>query len=59
MPCLAGTLMLRMLGNFRATANMPSNTVWAWGSWPAIMAVMIMPLPSAVELVRPLLVFTM
>ena len=58
MPCLAGTLMLRMLGNFRPTANMPSNTVWACGSWPAIIAVMIMPWPSAAEVVVPLAVLT-
>ena len=38
MPCLAGTLMLIPLGNFRPTANIPSKMVWACGSWPAIIA---------------------
>ena len=58
MPCFGGTLTLRPLGNFRATANRPSNTIWAWGSWPAIIAAMSMPLPSAEELVVPVLDLT-
>jgi hypothetical protein len=58
MPCLAGTVLLRMLGYFLATAWMPSKIAWASGSCPAMIAVMIAPWPRVAEVVRVAVVLT-